>query len=108
MLIGYQAYSETIIRYYDPVSKTCKYSRDHVWERKQIGQPNVVLRPEPVQVAKRSTPSAARPSSTLSRLLVVVKAGGISKARPRAPRDWRRTKIGFSALRSLRITILKI
>jgi hypothetical protein len=62
MLVGYQSYSETTIRFYDPVSKKTNYSRDFVWEDKDIVKPTEVLRGTDLNPLTRAT-SSKNPSS---------------------------------------------
>jgi hypothetical protein len=60
ILVIYQGYSESTIRYYDPVKNAFNYTRDYTWERKDIHKPTEVLRTatvNPLRALRRPTPS---------------------------------------------------
>jgi hypothetical protein len=73
-LVGYRSYSESVVRFFNPVTKKFNYSRDYVFERKTISDPPTI--PEIPKVAYDAKAKSRSP---------IARFPPISAARPVPP-----------------------
>lgn len=75
-LMGYRSYSESMIRYYDPTTRTINHTRDYIFERKSTSKPSKVMEGIPTNLGNKT------PAKTPARMPAFLP---LSTARPAPP-----------------------